>query len=132
MLIVKGQLAGYDLAASGLGQNGWGSGYLGEYNLRAAVIFEFIATFLFLIVILGSTQQGVPTQIAGLAIGITLVVIHIFGIQITGVSVNPARSFGPALFVGGKALAQVWLFLIVPSLAGILAGLLFRIKLFEK
>ena len=132
MLIVKGQPAGYDLAASGLGQNGWGSGYLGEYNLRAAVIFEFIATFLFLIVILGSTQQGVPTQIAGLAIGITLVVIHIFGIQITGVSVNPARSFGPALFVGGKALAQVWLFLIVPSLAGILAGLLFRIKLFEK
>ena len=132
MLIVKGQLAGYDLAASGLGQNGWGSGYLGEYNFGAAVIFEFVATFLFLIVILGSTQEGVPTQIAGLAIGITLVVIHIFGIQITGVSVNPARSFGPALLVGGKALAQVWLFLIVPSLAGILAGLLFRIKLFEK
>jgi len=69
---------------------------------------------------------------AGLAIGIALVVIHIFGIQITGVSVNPARSFGPALLVGGKALAQVWLFLIVPSVAGILAGSLFRIKLFEK
>jgi aquaporin Z len=132
MLIVKGQLAGYDLAASGLGQNGWGSGFLGEYNFRAAVIFELIATFLFVIVILGSTQEGVPTQMAGLAIGITLVVIHIFGIQITGVSVNPARSFGPALFVGGKALAQVWLFLIFPSLAGILAGVMFRIKLLAK
>ena len=132
MLIVKGQLSGYDLTASGLGQNGWGSGYLGEYNFRAAVIFELIATFLFVIVILGSTQEGVPTQMAGLAIGITLVVIHIFGIQITGVSVNPARSFGPAVFVGGKALAQVWLFLIFPSLAGIFAGLMFRIKLLEK
>jgi len=132
MLIVKGQLAGYDLSASGLGQNGWGSGYLGEYDFRAAVIFELIATFLFVVVILGSTQEGVPTQMAGLAIGISLVVIHIFGIQITGVSVNPARSFGPALFVGGKALAQVWLFLVFPSLAGILAGLMFRIKLLAK
>ena len=132
MFIVKGQLAGYDLAASGLGQNGWGIGYLGEYDFRAAVIFELIATFLFVIVILGSTQEGVPTQMAGLAIGISLVVIHIFGIQITGVSVNPARSFGPALFVGGKALAQVWLFLIFPSLAGIFAGLMFRIKLLAK
>ena len=130
--IVQGHLAGYDIAAGGLGQNGWGSGYLGEYSAGAAFMFEFIATLLFVIVILGSTQEGAPTQIAGLAIGITLVVIHIFGIQITGVSVNPARSFGPALLVGGKALAQVWLFLIVPSVAGILAGILFRIKLFEK
>ena len=132
MFIVQGQLSGYDIAAGGLGQNGWGSGYLGEYNVGAAIMFEFIATLLFVIVILGSTQEGAPTQIAGLAIGITLVVIHIFGIQITGVSVNPARSFGPALLVGGKALAQVWLFLIVPGVAGILAGSLFRIKLFEK
>jgi aquaporin Z len=63
-----------------------------------------------------------------LAIGLTLVVIHIFGIHITGVSVNPARSFGPALLVGGRALAQVWLFLLIPSLAGVVAGLLFRSK----
>jgi aquaporin Z len=132
MVLVKGQLGGYDLAASGLGQNGWGMGYLGEYGFRAAVIFELVATFLFVVVILGSTQEGAPTQLAGIAIGISLVVIHIFGIQITGVSVNPARSFGPALFVGGKALSQVWLFFIFPSLAGILAGLVFRIKLLEK
>jgi aquaporin Z len=82
-------------------------------------------------VILGATQKAAPAGFAGLGIGITLVVIHIFGIHITGVSVNPARSFGPALLVGGKALAQVWLFLLVPSLAGLLAGLLFRTKVLE-
>ena len=131
LLIVNGQLAGYDVAVNGLAQNGWGAGYLGEYNLTSAIIFEFVATFLFLVTILGSTQVGAPTQVAGLAIGIALAVIHIFGIQITGVSVNPARSFGPALMVGGTALAQVWMFLIVPSIAGIVAGILFRSGLLE-
>jgi hypothetical protein len=83
------------------------------------------------IVILGSTQGGAPTQIAGLAIGITLVVIHIFGINITGVSVNPARSLGPALLVGGQALSQVWTFLVVPSIAGIVSGIIFRTKVLD-
>jgi aquaporin Z len=129
--IVSG-LSGYDIAVNGLGQNGWGTGYLGQYPLMSAVTFEFVATLLFVIVILGSTQSSAPAQFAGLAIGITLVVIHIFGINITGVSVNPARSLGPALLVGGKAMSQLWLFLVVPSIAGILAGLLFRTKLLEK
>ncbi len=129
--IVGGKVAGYDVAASGLGQNGWGAGYLGEYSLSAAILFELIATFLFVVVILGSTQKEAPSQIAGLAIGICLVVIHIFGIQITGVSVNPARSLGPALFVGGRALSQLWLFLVMPSIAGIIAGILFRVKALE-
>ncbi|HOW17692.1 MAG TPA: aquaporin [Phycisphaerae bacterium] len=129
--ILRGSLAGYDVATGGLGQNGWGAGYLGEYGLSSAVVFEFVATFLFLVVILGSTQAKAPAQIAGLAIGITLVGIHLLGINITGVSVNPARSLGPALLVGGKALSQVWLFLIVPSLGGILAGALFRGKVLE-
>ena len=128
-VIAKGLLSGYSLATSGLGQNGWGEGYLGGYALSAAMVFELVATLLFVIVILGSTQGGVPTQMAGLAIGITLVAIHIFGINITGVSVNPARSLGPALFVGGKAISQVWMFLIVPSVAGILGGTIFRTKL---
>jgi aquaporin Z len=131
-VIQCGIAGGYDVAASGLGQNGWGAGYMNEYNLTSAVIFEFVATLLFVIVILGSTQAKAPGQIAGLAIGITLVVIHIVGINVTGVSVNPARSLGPALLVGGKAIAQVWLFLIVPSLAGIVAGVLFRAKLLEE
>ena len=94
--------------------------------MTSAIVFEFVATLIFVIVILGSTQKPAPVGIAGLAIGITLVVIHIFGIHITGVSVNPARSLGPALFVGGKALQQVWLFLVVPSVAGIVAGMPFR------
>jgi len=127
-IIATGALAGYNVAVAGLGQNGWGPGYLGEYGLSSAITFEFLATLLFVIVILGSTQPEAPSQIAGLAIGITLVVIHIFGINITGVSVNPARSLGPALFVGGNALSQVWLFLLVPTFAGIVAGLLFRSK----
>lgn len=124
--------AGYTLAANGLGQNGWGPGYLGEYAVGSAAIFEFVATLIFLIVILGSTGKAAPTQLAGLAIGITLVVIHIVGINVTGVSVNPARSFGPALLVGGTALQQVWLFLVVPSVAGIVGGVLFRAKVLEQ
>ncbi len=129
--IVKGLLAGYSIAESGLGQDGWGEGYGGGYGISSAIGFEFVATLLFVVVILGSTQKGAPSQIAGLAIGISLVAIHILGITITGVSVNPARSLGPALFVGGRALAQVWLFLLVPSLGGIAGGLLFRSGLLE-
>ena len=124
--IANGLVAGYSIGANGLGQNGWGAGYLGEYGLGAAIAFEFVATLLFIVVILGSTQEGAPTQFAGLAIGMALVAIHIFGINITGVSVNPARSLGPALMVGGQALSQVWLFLIVPTVAGLFAGALFR------
>jgi len=129
--IIGGIGGGYNIAASGLGQNGWGPGYQGEFNVTSAILFEFFATFIFVTVILGSTQKAAPAGFAGLAIGITLVVIHIFGIRITGVSVNPARSLGPALFVGGKALAQLWLFLLVPSLAGIVSGLLFRTRSLE-
>lgn len=125
-LIVTGKLAGHDLGTAGLGQNGWGAGYLGEYGLVSAFAFEVVATFLFLITILGSTQNGAPGMIAGLAIGLTLVVIHIVGIQVTGVSVNPARSLGPAVFVGGQALSQLWLFLVAPCLGAAVAGLAFR------
>lgn len=127
-VIVSGVSGGYNLATSGLGQDGWGPGYQGGYNLTSAIVFEFVATLIFVIVVLGSTQKSSPSGFAGLAIGLTLAVIHIFGIHITGVSVNPARSLGPALLVGGQALAQVWLFLLVPSLGGLVAGLLFRTK----
>ncbi|MGD0457596.1 MAG: aquaporin [Terriglobia bacterium] len=127
-VIANGLLAGYDVGANGLGQNGWGEGYQAGYALSSAVVFEFVATLIFVIVILGSTQTGAPTQMAGLAIGISLVVIHIFGINITGVSVNPARSLGPAIWVGGKAISQVWMFLLVPSIAGIASGAIYRSK----
>ena len=129
--IVGGVAGGYNIAASGLGQDGWGVGYQGGYNLTSAILFEFVATLIFVIVILGATQKSAPSGFAGLVIGLTLVVIHIFGIHITGVSVNPARSLGPALLVGGQALAQVWLFLLVPTVAGAVAGLLFRTRTLE-
>jgi aquaporin Z len=125
-LIMQGKLSGFDVAASGLGQNGWGPGYLGEYGVIAAFLFELIATFIFVVVILGATQPGAPAAMAGLVIGLTLVVIHIVGIQVTGVSVNPARSFGPALFAGAGALGQLWLFILAPLIGAALASLMFR------
>lgn len=127
-LVVGGMGGGYNIATGGLGQNGWGPGYQGGYNMTSAIVFEFVATMIFVIVILGSTQKAAPAGFAGLAIGITLVAIHLLGIHITGTSVNPARSLGPALFVGGQALAQVWLFLLIPSIGGIAGGLFFRTK----
>lgn len=123
MLIAQGH-AGYTIAANGLGQNGYGPGYNGEYTLAAALLFEFVATFLFVTVILGATQSDAPVGFAGLAIGLTLTAIHLVGINVTGVSVNPARSFGPAVFVGGKALADLWVFILAPLAGGALAGVL--------
>jgi aquaporin Z len=99
--------------------------------MGSAICFEFVATLIFVIVILGATQKAAPSGFAGLGIGIMLTAIHLFGIRITGTSVNPARSLGPALIEGGQALAQVWLFLLIPSLGGIVAGLLYRMKALE-
>jgi len=127
-LIASGK-AGYDINVNGLGQNGWGAGYLGEYSMTAAFVFEAVATFIFLVVILGATQAKAPAAFAGLAIGLTLVLIHIVGIQVTGVSVNPARSFGPALFTG--ALTPLWLFFVAPLLGAAVAGVLFKSGLLE-
>lgn len=130
MIIASGK-ADYTVAANGLGQNGWGAGYLGEYTMAAAFVFEVIATFLFLVVILGATGAGAPSALAGLAIGLALVVIHLVGINVTGVSVNPARSIGPALFVGGTAIAQLWLLIVAPIIGAIAAGVLFRSGLLD-
>ncbi len=124
LLIATGK-ADYTVAGNGLGQNGFGTGYLGEYSLIAALIFELVATFLFVTVILGATQDGAPAAMAGLAIGLTLAGIHLVGINVTGVSVNPARSIGPALFVGGKALADLWVFIVAPLAGGAVAGMLY-------
>jgi aquaporin Z len=127
-LIASGVGGGYNLAASGLGQNGFGAGYQGGYSLTAAIIYEFVATLLFVIVILGSTQKAAPSGFAGLVIGLTLVAIHLLGIRITGTSVNPARSFGPAVFVGGQAIQQLWVFLLMPTLGGAAAGAMFKLR----
>lgn len=122
-MIASGR-AGYDIAVNGLGANGWGEGYNGGYATGAAFIFEFVATFLFVTVILGATGPGSVPGFAGLAIGLTLAGIHLVGINVTGVSVNPARSIGPALFVGGAAMSQLWLFIVAPLAGGAIAGLL--------
>jgi aquaporin Z len=104
---------------------------LGEYTMTAALIFEIVATFLFMVVILGATSAGAPAAMAGLAIGLTLVVIHLVGINVTGVSVNPARSIGPALFAGTGALSQLWLFIVAPVIGAVLAGIVFRAGLLD-
>lgn len=132
VVILKGKLAGYDIGRGGLGQNGWGEGYLGGYNLAAAALTEFVATLLFTLVILGSTSGRGATPFPGLVIGLTLVVLHFPFINVTGLSVNPARSLGPAVFAGGKALAQLWLFIVVPPIAGAVAGWLFRENILEE
>jgi aquaporin Z len=111
----------WSLAASGLGQNGVGPGYLGEYTLTAALVFEAVTTFLFVSVIPGATQAGAPAAMARLAIGLTLAAIHRVGINVTGVPVNPARSIGPAVVAGGTALAQLWVFVVAPLAGGALA-----------
>jgi aquaporin Z len=131
VVILQGKLKGYDVASAGLGQTGWGPGSLGEFGLGAAILTEFVATLLFIIVILGATSANGATPVAGLAIGLTLVALHFPFINVTGLSVNPARSLAPAVFVGGQALAQVWMFLVVPTVAGAVAGWLFRSKALE-
>lgn len=119
--------ADFTMGEWGLGSNGWGPGYLGEYSMVAAFIAEAVFTFIFLMVIFGSTSsQNTNGGFAGLAIGLCLVLIHIVGIKVTGVSVNPARSFGPAIFAGGNALSQLWLFFIAPITGGVLASLVWK------
>lgn len=130
-----GALAGAGLlfAISGdaaqLGQNGWGPGYGGEFGLAAAAVFEVVMTALFVGVILGATGPGAAAGFAGLAIGLTLGAIHIVGIQVTGVSVNPARSFGPAVLAGGQALNQLWLFIVAPVVGAVIGAAPFRFGL---
>lgn len=121
--IVSGKLSGYNLAENGLGHNGWGSDYLGGYGTAAAFLVEVVATFIFVLTILRVTTGDQFGAVAGLAIGLTLVLLHVVFVNVTGVSVNPARSFGPALVVGGNALGQLWLFLVAPSIGGVLAGI---------
>jgi aquaporin Z len=126
-LILSGKASGWTPGA--LGQNGWGPGYLGEFNLTSAFIYEVVGTFLFLVCILGVTQRGAPVEIAGLAIGLTLIAIHLIGINITGTSLNPARSLGPALVGAAQnpgALSQVWLFIVAPLIGAGIAGVLFK------
>ncbi|MBN1198574.1 MAG: aquaporin Z [Bacteroidales bacterium] len=122
---------GFVMGEWALGANGWGPGYLGEYDTLSALVIEVIMTFIFIFVILGTTSKFGNGIMAGLAIGASLMLIHLVAIPVTGTSVNPARSLGPALFAGGKALVQLWLFFVAPVAGAILAALAWKFG-FEK
>jgi aquaporin Z len=119
-------LDGYSRVVDGLGQNGFGVHSPAGYSLAACFIAEVVLTALFLFVIFGATHKDAPKGFAGVAIGFTLVLIHLVGIPITGTSVNPARSLGPAVFVGGDALSQIWLFIVAPIIGGVIAALIWK------
>jgi aquaporin Z len=124
-LLASGK-SGWVMPEWGLGANGWGEGYLGGFNTTSAFVAEAVFTCLFLFVILAVTSKYGNSTMAGLAIGVTLMLIHLVVIPITGTSVNPARSFGPAIFSGGMALSQLWLFFVAPVLGAIIAALIWK------
>jgi len=129
-LIQKG-LPGFSPGEWAYGSNGWGEGYGAGYDGGSAFLTEAVFTFLFLFVIFGVTSRWGNSTMAGLAIGLTLVLIHLVAIPITGTSVNPARSFGPALFAGGKAWGQLWLFIVAPVVGAIAAAIVWKILEFS-
>jgi aquaporin Z len=125
LYVIASGAPGFDVAG-GFASNGYGEHSPGGYSLTAAVVTEFVMTFMFLIVILGATHMRAPVGFAGIAIGLALTLIHLVSIPVTNTSVNPARSTGPALFVGDWALAQLWLFWVVPILGAAVAGLAYK------
>ncbi len=128
LLLVLGALpGGYSAPASGLGANGYGAHSPGGFGASGAFLMEVVMAFVFLAVILGATSKNGLTGFAGVAIGLCLTLVHLVDIPVTNCSINPARSTGPALFVGGWALAQLWMFWVGPILGGALAGLASRL-----
>lgn len=123
-LIATGK-AGFDVTA-GFASNGYGAHSPGGYSLTSALVTEIVMTFMFLIIILGSTDKRAPEGLAPIAIGLGLTLIHLISIPITNTSVNPARSTGVALFQGGWAISQLWLFWVAPIIGAILAGVVYR------
>ena len=123
VVIASGQ-ANFSLA-NGLASNGFAEHSPGGYTMLAALVAEVVLTFFFLFVIMGATDKRAPSALAPVAIGLCLTLIHLIGIPVTNLSVNPARSTGPALYVGGWAIAQLWLFWIAPLIGGALGGLVY-------
>jgi aquaporin Z len=124
LLIAQGK-PGYSVAVNGLAANGYGEHSPGGYSLAAGFTIEVLLTFFFLFIILGATDRRAAKGLAPLAIGLALTLIHLISIPVTNTSVNPARSTGPAIFVGGAALTQLWLFWLAPLIGAVLAGLIY-------
>jgi aquaporin Z len=122
LLIVKGGPSGYDPSVAGFAANGYGDHSPGRYDLMSAFIVEVVLTFFLVFTVLGATDIKAPVGFAGIPIGLVLTLIHLVGIPVTNTSVNPARSIGPAIFVGGWALTQLWLFIIAPLIGAALAA----------
>jgi aquaporin Z len=123
LIVAQGRNGGYDPAMSGFAANGFGEHSPENYSMLAAFVAEVVLTFFLVFTVLGATDARAPVGFAGLAIGLVLTLIHLVGIPVTNTSVNPARSIGPALFVGGWALAQLWLFIVAPLLGAVIASL---------
>jgi aquaporin Z len=127
-VVASGQ-AGFSASESGFATNGYGDRSPGEYSLLAALVIEVVLTAVFLYVILGVTDTRAPKGFAPLAIGLALTLIHLVSIPVTNTSVNPARSIGPALFAGGDAISQLWLFILAPIIGALIAGLTYALLL---
>lgn len=125
LYVIASGAPGFDVAA-GFASNGYGEHSPGHYSLAAAAVCEGVMTFVFVFIILGATHQGAPKGFGPIAIGLALTLIHLVSIPVTNTSVNPARSTGPALFVGGWAVSQLWLFWVLPIAGAVLAGLFSR------
>ncbi|CAG0985101.1 Aquaporin Z 2 [Methanosarcinales archaeon] len=132
LLLIASGMPGYSITENGLGQNGYDAASPAGFSLIAGFLAEVVLTFFFLLVIFGATSDEAPKGFAGIAIGFTLFIIHLVGIPITGTSVNPARSIGPAIFVGGTAIGQMWMFLVAPIIGAILAAIVWMVLLAPK
>lgn len=126
LFILQGRPEGYNAAVAGFAANGYAEHSPGHYGVGAAFMAETVLTFLLVLTVLGSTDLRAPVGFAGLPIGLVLTVIHLVGIPVTNTSVNPARSISQAVFVGGWALSQLWLFIVAPIIGGVLASLVFK------
>jgi len=126
LAFIAGGAPGFDISINGLAQNRYGSASPGQYTLAAGLVTEVVLTAAFLMIILGSTDDRAPSGFAPIAIGLGLTLIHLISIPVTNTSVNPARSTGPALMVGGLALQQLWLFWVAPLAGGLIGGLGYR------
>jgi aquaporin Z len=122
LLITKGAPGGYDPSVAGFAANGYGEHSPGHYNLLSAFLVEIVLTFFLVFTVLGSTDIRAPVGFAGISIGFVLTLVHLVGIPVTNTSVNPARSIGPAIFVGGWALSQLWVFIVAPVIGALIAA----------
>jgi aquaporin Z len=127
LLFIASGAPGFDLASNGLAQNGYGDASPGHYSLASGLLTEVVFTAGFVLVILGSTDSRAPSGFAPIAIGLALTLIHLVSIPVTNTSVNPARSTGPALLVGGLALQQLWMFWLAPLIGGAVGGFAYRL-----